>query len=136
MSIRDRIAPDRLYHFTCDHGHLGIGESGLIVPASMLLSSPHGVPWTAVLVWCTDLERPSRDAVGLTSVVLPCDRMAHRYRVDPTLATPWVEIRHRIRERYPDDVDRLETTPGARPMHWWVSSVPLMADYDPVVVSS
>jgi len=136
VTVRDRLVPDRLYHFTCDHGHLGIGDHGLIVPAVFLLNRAHGVPWTGVLAWCTDLERPSRDSVGLTSYAIACDRMAHRYRVDPTLAVPWVEMRSVIRERYADDVDALETTPGARPMHWWVSTVPLLADYDPVAVSS
>ena len=61
-----------LWHFTCDHGRQGIGRAGLVKP------NRAAVP---PLAWFTDLPNPQREHLGLTSLILSCDRMAHRYRV-------------------------------------------------------
>lgn len=110
-----------LYHYTCDHGHQGIG-------------SGTGVLLARGLAWLTDLEVPIRDALGLTSVILSCDRTRHRYRATDALehVRPWMEVRRQVPAAW---VEALETTPGAAPRHWWVSSWPVMVEYDPLGAS-
>lgn len=131
----------QLWHFTCDHGHLGIGEHGLLMPGCMLVDPDTRWPvaaWPSAMVWATDLPRPNRDALGLTSHMLRCDRTAHRYRIDARVLqmTPWVETRRAVIRRLGFlTVEELESTPGARPMHWWVGFGPVMADYDPLVTA-
>lgn len=113
-----------LYHYTCAHGLEGIGTEG----TGVLM--PH-----QGLVWLTDLEAPFREALGLTSYTLSCDRTAHRFRaVDGLHAVmPWVQFR---REAVPPDrrawAAALEAAPGAMPRHWWVCALPLLAVFDPV----
>jgi hypothetical protein len=131
--------PPALWHFTCDHGHLGIGDKGLLLPGRMLANPDTRWPfsaWPSALVWATDLAKPNRDALGLTSHMLRCDRTAHRYRIDPTLLLPWIDVRHDVmRKLGMATVEELEATPGSRPMHWWVGFSPVMADYDPLVTT-
>lgn len=79
------------------------------------------------LVWLTDLDAPARDALGLTSHLIDCDRTQHRYRVtDLTSVQHWLQVRrsHPLR-------DELEHARGARPMHWYVSLLPVSVIYDP-----
>lgn len=112
----------RLWHYTCeDHGRPGIEPAGLLRP------SAH--PWLPQpLVWVTDLDVPHREALGLTSYSLNCDRTAVRYEVHPDvhdLCVPWTRYaRHR---RLPRGVrERFEEADGAMPAHWWVSEHPLL----------
>lgn len=111
-----------LWHYTCSHGHTALGEQGLLVPNAR---GPVGV------VWLTDLDHPIRDALGLTSRVLSCDRTTHRYRIDdpPPEAAWWPTVRRTWPARV---VHALETAPGAMPAHWWVSPVPVHAVHDPI----
>lgn len=113
----------KLYHYTCDHGAAGIGLIGTVQPRTC--------PWALELppvVWLTDLARPDRDGLGLTSTLLTCDRLAYRYIVtDPTVAAPWAEVADRV----------LGDTPGRRiaeaygcPEHWFVADVPVRATRD------
>jgi hypothetical protein len=100
-----------LYHYTCDDGRRGIGDEGLLRPHS------HNV------VWLTDLDAPIREALGLTSYHLKCDRTKHRYRAtDTSTCVRWVDYEHRSRS--------IEIE-GTRPMHWWVSPEPVPVVYDP-----
>lgn len=110
----------RLFHYTCaDHGQPGIEPSGLLRP------SQH--PWLPhPLVWVTDLDVVHREALGLTSVTLSCDRSAIRYEVHPTvteLCIPWSAYARRL----PRGVrERFEEEPGSLPRHWWVAEQPLL----------
>ncbi|MGH9252915.1 MAG: hypothetical protein ACRD0W_25905 [Acidimicrobiales bacterium] len=102
-----------LYHYTCDHGAARIGDSGIL--------QPH-----LGLVWLTDLDVPMREALGLTSHILNCDRIVHRYRVTDTASCQrWLTY---LGRRWQLD---LELADGARPAHWWVSEQPVPVVYDP-----
>jgi hypothetical protein len=116
-----------LWHYTCDHGHAAIED--VVVPACWQRPDLDGTPGT--YAWFTDLAEPIRDALGLTSNMLDCDRTAHRYRVlDASPIVPWV----RVRRSWPSWVDLLESAPGARPMHWFVSPGPVDVEYAPIEV--
>lgn len=82
-----------LWHFTCSHGHAGIGRRGLLLP------NQH--PWFgAPLVWLTSRPWPDRFATGLTHDYTACDRMAYRYRVtDPATCEAWLTSEHRTEAR-------------------------------------
>lgn len=102
----------RLYHFTCEHGHDGIVADGSVKP---------GVDG---FVWMTDLPKPSRKAVCLSSTILRCDRMTYRFELDPTAEgiLSWLEYKQSL----PPEIrrmweDRLERVPQCRPSNWYVS---------------
>lgn len=104
-----------LYHFTCDHGRRAIGKAGLIRPNRRAM-----VP----VAWFTDLPDPDALALGLTSIILSCDRLAHRYRVtDARDVVPWSEFGN----VHPGIRAALESSPGAQPDHWFVASKPVPA---------
>jgi len=103
-----------LYHFTCSHGAEGLGRSGFLNP------TPHPLLGSS-LSWMTSLPDPARDAVGLTSTILDCDRMETRWKVtDQTRCRRWVDIRHEFNS---DAVEILEAF--SDPSSWWVASVPV-----------
>jgi hypothetical protein len=88
---------------------------------------PHGPPGARPLVWLTDLDVALRDALGLTSQTLTCDRTRHRYRViDVDGCAPY--IGHPLRS----ELRALEQFDGVRPKHWWLSMRPVPVVYDPV----
>lgn len=116
-----------LYHYTCDHGWSGIRDAGVVRPnAHPLLAHP--------LSWWTDLDAPLREALGLTSHILSCDRARYRVKVvlpeAPTIVwwPRWARghVPPRIREY-------LESAPGAAPAHWYVANqpVPVMVEAAP-----
>lgn len=111
--------PLRLYHFTCDHGLSGIGRVGELRPMV-----EH--PWLhCKVVWLTTEKRPDRFATGLTSNLLDCDRMAHRYVVrDLSRCRPWLTSPERAGARQ-DFVAELEQF--GDPEHWWIASEPVEA---------
>ncbi|GJF06709.1 hypothetical protein [Pseudonocardia sp. D17] len=110
-----------LWHYTCgDHGAPGIAATRCLLP------NRH--PWLPYpLVWLTDLDVPMRGPLGLTSNTLGCDRTQYRVRVAGDGAVPWSRYRRVIGRHlaYP-----FESTPGAMPRHWWVSTqrVPILSD--------
>lgn len=113
-----------LYHFTCDHGHAQITER--LIPASWQDNRADNGPGR--LVWMTDLAVPNRDALGLTSHILSCDRTAHRYRVTSEVdIVPWLKVRRAYRW-----AEELESAEGARPAHWFVSGVSVPVAYAPL----
>jgi len=122
-------APPPLWHYTCDHGHEAIGEFGVLVPGRVL--APDRMPpdyWPADFVWLTDLARPNRDALGLTSWIIECDRTAHRYRAAwEVTIKPWVEVRRSV-----NSPESLEAAEGARPRHWYVSRDPVAVRWAPL----
>lgn len=102
-----------LYHYTCSHSAQQIADTGELRPHRQVALRGE------LLVWLTDLDRPDRDALGLTSHTLDCDRTEWRVTVQVgyPLAQRWVDYAR----RYPLGVRRqLELAPGALPMHWWV----------------
>lgn len=113
------MKPRALYHFTCDRGRAGIAASGLMVwPRKRLGTKP--------LAWFTDLAAPSREALGLTSTVLSCDRMRYRFRLvrGPKLV-PWSEYLQTATAEDRELAEMLAMAPGAQPEHWFVSPTPV-----------
>lgn len=105
-----------LYHWTCSHS----------VP---LIRADHTVRPHMGVSWWTDLgERTQRTraAVGLSSHILGCDRMDYRCTAArPELLTPWDTWKRDYR-LHPGHVELLEAAPGVDPLHWWVSSEPVV----------
>lgn len=122
-----------LWHYTCDHGRLALGEFGTLLPPAYLTHRSTDVPrWASALfglMWATDLDTPWRDALGLTMDTMACDRTAHRYRVRaPGLFTPYLDARADLPARI---TRALEGADGAMPRHWWVTDIPAPVQYDP-----
>lgn len=111
----------RLWHFTCMHGFAGLGAHGTLQP------SPHCfIPALGPIVWLTEDPDPDRDAVGLTSTILDCDRLQFRYRVlSASRAIPWAAVRHLV----PLDVLR-DLESFGKPETWWISRAPIRAVLD------
>src|SRR5947209_2997091 len=108
-----------LYHFTCAHGAKAIGKRGHLRP------NPNAFFGVPAVVWLTDQAQPQRDAVGLTSVTLPCDRLAYRYRTENGPAVRWDDWK---RTHVPTrTIEVLESYAEDGPRHWWVSERPLVA---------
>lgn len=126
-----------LYHWTCGHGLDGLGLVGSVTPPSLRFEGfaerlteldPVIGPVAGGLAWFTDLGTPNRAALGLTMRRTMCDRTRYRYRVtDDGDVERWVTIRRTLPTSY---VAALEEAPGARPMHWWVSRVPVPVVYE------
>lgn len=109
--------PIRLWHFTCSHSAAGITRERVL--------RPHRHPYLREpLLWLTDLDSPAfRDALGLTSYILKCDRTEHRFSVLTDAAVWWpTYARSRIN---PQCRRALENAPGVMPAHWWVSTEPI-----------
>lgn len=102
-----------LYHYTCDDGARLIERDGFLKPGG------------DGLVWLTDLYPPHREALGLTSITLKCDRMTNRFRVlsrDGILR--WMFVRRMfIQMGQRDWVHSLESAPGAKPGHWFITEL-------------
>lgn len=125
-----------LYHFTCDHGRLGIGDAGCLLNAKQQGLKVPKVPRYQArlfeLIWVTDLETPIREALGLTSFTISCDRTRYRYKVtDAYTVDRWLDVRKDFPQRFRDELERAS---GALPAHWFVSSMPVPVVYDPVGV--
>lgn len=119
-----------LYHYTCEHRARLIREDGSVRPGWQL-GAPPEIPW-ARFAWFTDMAVPARDALGLTSEILTCDRTEYRFEaayVPPELV-PWVSVRQGFRW-----AEYLESAPGARPAHWWVSDIDVSALWVPPKVT-
>lgn len=119
-----RREPERLFHYTCLHAAPLIDADGYLRPWPDAEARRHpglaGWPLPVGLVWLTDLDTPLRDALGLTTETIGCDRTRFRFTViDLTHCQPWTA--------YARDLPRharlrLETVaPGLLPAHWWVS---------------
>lgn len=114
-----------LWHFTCRHGAKRIGRgNALLVPQGGI----HPVAGWPPLLWFTVLAEPDREATGLTSETISCDRMEHRYAVGPgSVCVPWLASPWRAStasglladlEDYGD------------PEHWWVADRAVKARWD------
>lgn len=91
----------RLYHYTCAHAAPLIERDGLLRPHPQILLD------NTPLIWFTDLEEPDRQALGLTSLTLNCDRTAYRVVVDLE-ATHWPKLAR----QFPAGRRQLEFAPG------------------------
>jgi hypothetical protein len=113
-----------LWHFTCEHGFAGLKRRGFLQPRVHLLA-----PELGPVVWLTSDPHPARDDVGLTSSMLSCDRMQHRYRVDAwgDGCVAWDLVRESVNPRFVHDAESF-----GKPASWWVSRVPLYAVLDEV----
>lgn len=90
------MAEPTLWHYTCDHGHAGLGQGGLVLPGVDLGGPLRGNVWLSALSWFTDLDAPIRDGLGLTMRLARCDRTRWRYRVtDRANVRPWLPERGR-----------------------------------------
>jgi hypothetical protein len=114
-------AATTLWHFTCEHGFAGLGERG------KLGLNPHPLlPKLGQVAWLTSDPTPERDAVGLTSSLLMCDRMAYRYRVEsPSRCIPWTAVRHLAAPEVLHDLESF----GA-PETWWIAREPVWVTLD------
>lgn len=112
----------RLWHFTCgDHGHARIGARGVLRPNLHPLIRALGP-----IVWLTDDPDPTRDAVGLTSSMISCDRLQYRYRaLGASVCTPWRAFRHRVSPAVLTDLESF-----GEPDSWWVCFRPLRVVLD------
>lgn len=130
-------AVPELYHYTCEHSFaaLGIGTVTLYPggsPEAAERNKDKGI-WASRLVWATDLAIPDRAALGLTSYILDCDRMSYRYRiVSPEVMVPWHVLARLLTREMREEI---ESQPGSRPMHWWVTGAPIEAEYAPMIRS-
>ena len=118
----ERTAPETLYHYTCPHWAPTIRAEGTLRPN---VWDPTGIP----LLWLTDLAVPYRDALGLTSQSLDCDRLAFRFAVKGCAHIVWWPTWRRVALAQgavsPTFVESLEGAPGAAPVHWWVTRWPV-----------
>jgi hypothetical protein len=106
-----------LWHYTCPHGRQRIGTTGWLRP------------FTDGWVWITDLTEPDVAALGLTAVLISCDRTAYRYRVlDVEHVQPYVAVRRGL---HPARRDAIEELPGVLLRHWFVADRPVRAELDP-----
>lgn len=110
-------------HFTCHHSAESINRT--------LVLRPHPQPVLAGLrlTWFTTLESAPRKALGLTSTILDCDRMSHRYRVvdeDEHLVLRWGDLKaHPSFTGYLAGARKLEGSRGTRPGLWAVALEPV-----------
>lgn len=112
-----------LYHYTCLHSAPGILASGLLTPNSHPLCPPAKGEAPLGFVWLTDLAAPDRLGLGLTSKTLACDRTQHRFEAAAAnRARRWSQARETLP---PSFVAALESVPGVKPAHWWVSLAPV-----------
>lgn len=110
----------KLYHYTTREYAEQIHKDGLVIPGKL------GI--TPGLSWFTDLDSPIREALGLTSNFIKADRTEARViAFDGTNIRPWITIRRMVE---PWIRQGLESAPGAMPMHWYVSNVPVPARID------
>jgi hypothetical protein len=117
-----------LFHFTCEHGHAGIEQTGEIVPGEILKPELR-IWWPARYAWLTDRAEPSVCGLGLTRLYQNCDRTKYRYRVTDTDACfRWQFARGRHLESRV--TEELEGAHGADPATWWVSTEPVPAVLD------
>lgn len=111
--------PDRLHHYTCDHGADGIRSTGEIRP------HPHPLIDSMPLIWLTSMEQPDRIGLGLTSEILSCDRTRWRVTVRTDGAEPWHVFarRYRVCREVRDELEA-----GRWPMSWFVALDPIPID--------
>lgn len=111
--------PATLYHYTCRCSWNKIRQDQTLIP------NKH--PWLAEpLIWLTDLQKVNRDALGLTSMMLACDRGEIRIPVSLDYAVPWMAYANAAQVQV--YVRRLFNGAPSLPRRWWVSMSPITLD--------
>ena len=100
------------YHYSCRHGAVGIRGTGWVRPNAHPMLCHE-------LVWLTDLAQPARNALGLTSHTISCDRTAYRVTVQTDQAVWWPIWARRLDPAVRRGFDMAY---GAMPAHWWVTT--------------
>jgi hypothetical protein len=87
-------------------------------------SEPSGLSKAPAVLWLTDSPVVDRDALGLTSTILTCDRARHRFVVETEDAERWSTFADQwgANPSWREDLERY-----GRPETWWVSIVALAA---------
>lgn len=120
-----------LYHYTCTHGRVAIGDRGVVMPiADHAPDAVHRCPedwrWLTYLCWFTDLYPPDRLSLGLTMDTVACDRTVHRYRATDTRSlVRWLDTR----ATWPPTARVLNS--AGLPGRWWVSYLPVPVELVP-----
>lgn len=123
-----------LYHYTCQHGRDAIGDEGMLMPMrdhapEQAASVRADWRWLTEVVWLTDMAEPiPREALGLTSLAIACDRSAYRYRAYPDNAERFTDWTRRVTDaatRRHILEGLVYAEPGARPAHWFISATPV-----------
>lgn len=105
----------RLLHYTCDHALPMIQRDWMLKPNPVSYRQ---------LIWLTDLETPNAQGLGLTMMMLKCDRTAHKVVVETDAAVRWTTWAHE--QKVPLEIRLgLDAAEGAMPLRWWVSQVPI-----------
>lgn len=112
-----------LYHYTCEHGRRGLGTRGMLRP------NPQPVLGGRPLIWLTDQSEPEREALGLTSRMLACDRLQFRYRVEADRAQRYLDWAARVSLPFSWRAE-LEAIHGVRPETWFVLESSALAILD------
>lgn len=111
--------PERLFHFTCEHGHQALGRRGR-------LCAPMAHPLLGCnVVWLTTEGLPDREATGLGMNTITCDRMRYRYIVtDISQCRAWLGSPERdaAPSRHVRDLESF-----GDPEHWWITDAPVLA---------
>ena len=136
-----RPEPSALYHYSCHHGASAIGERGIVLPSGMhapeaVERMPEELKWLTNYAWFTDLSQPLPGQLGLTRMLIDCDRLAHRFVVKPDEMEKciwWPDEMKRLNLRA---ARRISLAPGAMPAHWWVATGPIRAEGLPWVNAS
>jgi hypothetical protein len=110
-----------LYHYCCDHSVAKVTRRGFLYPQHQPLLG------AIALVWLTDMDRPDRDGLGLTSNILQCDRMDYRYICDRDYVEPWAVFAER---KGISPLVRIGLEEGRMPERWFVSERNVFAQLD------
>jgi hypothetical protein len=104
------------WHYTCEHKVSDIEATGVVLPQTQQMLGGLQV------AWFTNMPSASRQALGLTSHMLNCDRMSHLFHVLPVdehKIVEWGRLRSQLSRSM---VIALESAPGTRPMFWGVAA--------------
>lgn len=110
-----------MFHYTCEDAAKRISRRGFLRPW------PQPKLADIALVWLTDLEAPSLEALGLEPHVLTCDRLGVRYVVDVDDAERWNDVAPWL-PILPHE--RLLFERGRQPEHWFVIKRHVFASRD------
>lgn len=110
-----------LYHYCCSHSAQAITQRGFLRPFGRQL---FGVD----LVWLTDQAVPDREGLGLTSKLLPCDRLEFQYvaDVEPSQVERWLDSD--IRADLARDPGYSAFEEGRQPETWWIARRPVYVE--------
>jgi len=107
-----------LWHYTCKHAAARIRRKGIVLPGRLLVPE-NAYMWP--VSWWTTMDEPDREALGLTSIALSCDRTEYRFQPRKgELVVPYLSVADDPRLAASLIPARLITALGD-PEVWWVS---------------